>query len=114
VEVRVLERCLVLEQVRVHGPEVRLRASSFSGRRGCARAWMDLLQWKVPKDESQVLWELTLKLMHGMARQSRVRTFVIAVLYKRYDRVSTTLRVIVSRNGVRQPTGGHRRPPRVD
>ena len=57
---------------------------------------MDFLQRKMAKDKAEVVRKLPLQRMHAMARQSRIRAFVIAVLHQRDDGVSVTLRVVVN------------------
>jgi hypothetical protein len=67
-EVELLQVVLVLEEMFVHGPEVRLCASGLGCQRGGARVWMDLFERKVSEHKAESARELPLQLMHRETR----------------------------------------------
>jgi hypothetical protein len=83
VQIRFCERLLMLEQILVHSPEICLCSSRFSGGCGGARMWMDCLERKMAKHETEPVRILTLKLVNTVARHTCVRAFVVAVLQER-------------------------------
>src|SRR5882762_10433380 len=93
-EIVVLERLLVLKQVLVHDPELALCAGRFGSRRRGASMRVNLVQWEMPENKTQLIWVLTLQRVDAVARHARVRAFVVAILEQRYLGISRTLDVV--------------------
>jgi hypothetical protein len=66
VEVAFLERLLVLKEILVHDPEVRLSGRRFGGRRGSPSMRVNVLQREVPEYEPQAIRELALEGMDAV------------------------------------------------
>jgi len=103
VQIRFCERLLMLEQILVHSPEICLCSSRFSGGCGGARMWMDCLERKMAKHETEPVRILTLKLVNTVARHTCVRAFVVAVLHERDRGINRTLDVVIRGDRCRQP-----------
>jgi hypothetical protein len=102
-QIRFCERLLMLEEVFVHCPEVRLCACRFGSHRRRASMRMDCLERKMAKHETEPVRILTLKLVNTVARHTCVRAFVVAILYERDRGVARTLDVVVRRDRCGQP-----------
>src|SRR5260370_41881463 len=96
--------CLLMrEQILVHSTEICLCSSRFSGGCGGARMWMDCLERKMAKHETEPVRILTLKLVNTVARHTSVRACVVAVLHERDRGIDRTLDVVIRSDRCRQP-----------
>src|SRR6266516_2454049 len=99
-EISILQRSAGFEEVLVHRPEVALASRGFGGKRGGASMRVDLGQGEMPEDKAQGVCKLTLQRIDAVARQPRVRAFIVLELKQRYrGGVLSTLGVVFVGNG---------------
>src|SRR5712691_4195908 len=99
-EISIPQRALVFEEILVHRPQVALASRGFGGKRGGASMPVDLRHWEMPEDKAHGVWKLTLQRIDAVARQPRVRAFIVPVLKQRYrGGVLSTLGVVFVGNG---------------
>jgi hypothetical protein len=74
-----------------------MRAGELGGFGGGLGVRMHLAQWKMTKDESELLPESFLQKLNDRMRETAVRTLVVTVLDKGYRRFRRTADVIMRR-----------------
>ena len=65
--------------------------------------WMDCLERKMAKHETEPVRILTLKLVNSVARYTCVRAFVVALLHERDRGIDRTLYMVIRGDRCRQP-----------
>src|SRR5258708_36190655 len=78
---RIVEHPLMLKEVVVHLPELRLDGGSFRGLRGMLSMRVALGQGKVPKDKAQPIPQTSLNLLDDGIGPSTIGTLIITVFH---------------------------------
>src|SRR6266536_5850423 len=98
-QVGILKRMLVVEDVIMHLPELTLSCGGFGSQSRVQRVGMDLGEREVAKDKAQLLPELLLDRSHDGRRLAGVGAFVVAILDQRDSGCCRSLTVVPLTNG---------------